>query len=229
MDDHPGQPVTELIQLAEITSVDVHELFAEDAEDGFRRFPENSAISIEEEPACRKHGDALLVIATSASGRNLGRTYILRLGKIEADGWQEDLIRLAQSAQARAAGQQRRGCGVLSSLRARVRAVHDSRPFQFCVAGLIVVGCGLDVSEVLLLDCSLLLLCYQAGDVVGNKCCDRNVVERLACACEYVHVLSATVIASLSPAVTPANLPHLHLRVSMAQVRLAVEINRKLY
>jgi len=154
MDEDPGQPTTERINLAEITSVDVHELFpGEDPEYGFcpsqaTLLEESPAGGSEVGPVCSKDGDALLVITTSPAGHNLGRTYIQRLGRAEAGGWQQDLIRLAQTAQAHAAGQRQRGCGVLSSLRARALAVHDSQPFQFCVALLIVAGCGLDVLEV---------------------------------------------------------------------------------
>ena len=149
--DHPApQDVLDQIPLHEVISVDVqHQLIVAGAQ---------AAQSLADEPE-HQEGEAqsssLLVISTIPSGYNSGRKYCFRLARQEdADEWQKELNALMRMAQQYAGKQNARSHRGSKAqplcFHARALSIYESTAFQGCVAVLIAVGCGLDLTEVLL-------------------------------------------------------------------------------
>jgi hypothetical protein len=143
--DHPApQDVLDQIPLHEINSVDVqHQLIDAGAQ---ADEPEHQGVGAQ--------SSSLLVISTIPLGYNSGRKYCFRLaGQEDADEWQKELNALVRMARQHAGKQNTRSNRGSKAqplcFHARALGTYKSTAFQGCVAVLIAVGCGLDLTEVL--------------------------------------------------------------------------------
>ena len=91
-----------------------------------------------------------LVISTIDDGHNAGRSYILRVPAEEAESWRKDIKTRARES--RSLVQERilrlnYGHSRVAMLRARMKIVYESSPFQYVVSVLIVISFVCDLSE----------------------------------------------------------------------------------